>query len=656
MCGIFAYLNYEHPQTRQHILNLLVTGLKRLEYRGYDSAGLAVDGENGRGVDLFRMTGNVSKLEEMITSCSFNRDEILKNHIGIAHTRWATHGKPCERNSHPQPSDVNRDFLVVHNGIITNHSEIRTMLKKKGYTFQSETDTEVIVKLCKYFYDNNSSLNFKQIVSEVAAVLQGAYAIVVKSRIFPGEAICCKVGSPLVLGIKEKEPNKINRKIKVAKANSTDNLHGRDGTEYFLASDVNALVEHTKAVLYLEDNDMIHFKNGQFFCYNTKQDKDILENRTLQILETELDHISKGNFPHYMLKEIFEQQDSVTNTMRGRVDFENFKIRLGGISGHLEHLRRTNRLIFVGCGTSYHAAVAARAIVEELTQITVTVELASDFLDRHPPVFRNDTVIFISQSGETADTLQALEYCKQRQSMCVGITNTVGSAIARGTDCGIYLNCGPEIGVASTKAYTSQIIAIILFALAMGENSISSYERRKEIIQDLEKLPDFVRQALSLEPKIKEIANELKDQKSLLIMGRGYQYSTCLEAALKIKELSYMHCEGILAGELKHGTLALVDETMPILCVATKDSLYDKLRNGLAQVTARKGKPIILSNFEDDALFENCGPKIEVPKTADCIQSIVNIIPLQLLAYHIAVLRGYNVDQPRNLAKSVTVE
>jgi len=356
-----------------------------------------------------------------------------------------------------------------------------------------------------------------------------------------------------------------------------------------------------------------------------------------------------------MLKEIFEQQETVMNTMRGRVDFENHKITLGGIKDHLDHIRRSQRILFIACGTSYHSAVATRSILEELTQTPVSVELASDFLDRKPPIFRNDTCVFVSQSGETADTLRALEYCKENSALCIGITNVVGSAIARATDCGIYLNCGPEIGVASTKAYTSQIVAITLFALKVGEDRVSGQKRIRSIIDGLKMLPAHVTQALELDPHIKEIAEKIYKNKSLLILGRGYQFASCLEAALKIKEISYMHCEGILAGELKHGTLALVDESMPIIVIATHDFLHEKIKNTLAQVCARKADPIILCNPQDSSIDAQYR-KINVPATVDCLQGIVNIIPMQLLSYHIAILRGFNVDQPRNLAKSVTVE
>jgi len=410
-------------------------------------------------------------------------------------------------------------------------------------------------------------------------------------------------------------------------------------------------VEHTKTVVTLQDNDLLHFKNGKYGYYNTLDE--LVKERSFETLNIEIGQIDKGKFAHHMLKEIFEQAESVVNTMRGRINFENNSVKLGGIETFVQDIRNSRRLIFIGCGTSYHAAVATRGLVEELSGVPVTVDLASDFLDRKPIIQRNDTCIFISQSGETADTLATLDYCKSRNALCMGITNVVGSAVSRATDCGIYLMCGPEIGVASTKAYTSQIIAITLMALKLGEDKVSSQSRRVEIIQGLKDLPNLISQVLNKDSDIKRIANVLQDKKSLLLMGRGYNHSTCLEGALKIKEISYLHCEGILSGELKHGPLALVDDTMPIFFICTKDKDYDNVCNAFSQVRARNGQPIVLCT-EGDQYYCKHELKVEIPKVVDALQGILTIIPLQLLCYRIAVLRGYNVDQPRNLAKSVT--
>jgi glucosamine--fructose-6-phosphate aminotransferase (isomerizing) len=420
---------------------------------------------------------------------------------------------------------------------------------------------------------------------------------------------------------------------------------------------VHAIVEHTKKVIYLEDEDILHFNNGSFALFRNAKSGN--PSFAIQTLEMELNAISKAGYPHYMLKEIHEQSETIFNTMRGRINFETREVKLGGLTNYISSIRRCRRLVFLACGTSYHSAIAVRQLLEELSALPVCVELASDFLDRETPIFRDDTCFFISQSGETADTLQALHYCKEKGALCVGVTNTVGSTIARDTDCGVYLNAGAEIGVASTKAYTSQIIALTLLALQLGSDRRSCHKRIENIIEGLRCLPIIVREVLSLEPMIKEIAKQFSDSKSLLLLGRGYQSATVLEAALKIKEISYVHSEGILAGELKHGPLALIDEFMPIIMVATRDSGFNKVQNAIHQVTARKGNPVIMVTKGDPAFFGKEPfkyPLLPVPETTDCLQCIINIIPFQLLSYHIAVERGFNVDQPRNLAKSVTVE
>jgi len=398
----------------------------------------------------------------------------------------------------------------------------------------------------------------------------------------------------------------------------------------------------------------LHFKNGEYGYFNFREDKKE-DFRFFHTLDVELGQLDKGGFPTFMLKEIHEQQETVLSVMRGRVDFGNHTVKLGGIGPFADQLKDSSRLLFIACGTSYHSALATRAVVEQLTRLPVQLELASDFLDRQPAVHRNDCCIFISQSGETADTLRALHYCKAKNALCVGVTNAVGSAISRDTQCGIYLNCGPEIGVASTKAYTSQIIAIILIALKMSEHNNDVQPLRRKIIDGLNVLPMHVSKALSMSNRMKEIAEKIKDNKSLLVMGRGYQFATCMEGALKIKEISYVHCEGIMAGELKHGTLALVDETMPIIFIATKDSLFDKVKIAFSEVTTRKGIPIVVCSEGDDSISDAYS-KIEVPTTVDCLQGVVNIIPLQLLSYHMAVVKGLDVDKPRHLAKAVTVD
>ncbi|KAG8238432.1 hypothetical protein J437_LFUL002889 [Ladona fulva] len=426
--------------------------------------------------------------------------------------------------------------------------------------------------------------------------------------------------------------------------------------EYFFASDASAVIEHTNRVIFLEDDDVAAVIGGTLSIHRHKRSMDDPHLREITTLKMELQQIMKGNYNSFMQKEIFEQPESVINTMRGRVNFENKTVILGGIKDYIPEIKRCRRLMVIGCGTSYHSAVATRQLLEELTELPVMIELASDFLDRNTPVFRDDVCFFISQSGETADTLMALRYCKQRGALIVGITNTVGSSICRESHCGVHINAGPEIGVASTKAYTSQFISMVMFALVMSEDRISLRSRRNEIIEGLGKLDEQIREVLKLDDAVLKLAEDLFQQKSLLIMGRGYNFATCMEGALKVKELTYMHSEGIMAGELKHGPLALVDKAMPVIMIVTRDPVYVKCMNALQQVTAREGRPIVICEKGDEETKQFASRVLEVPHTVDCLQGILTVIPMQLLSYHIAVLRGCNVDCPRNLAKSVTVE
>uniref|UniRef100_A0A669BX42 glutamine--fructose-6-phosphate transaminase (isomerizing) n=1 Tax=Oreochromis niloticus TaxID=8128 RepID=A0A669BX42_ORENI len=663
--GIFAYLNYRVPRTRKEIFETLVKGLQRLEYRGYDSAGKTL---NFTDICLIKKTGKVKALdEELYKKDSLNLDEELCTHFGIAHTRWATHGEPSALNSHPQRSDKDNEFVVIHNGIITNYKELKKYLINKGYEFESETDTEVIPKLIKYIYDNreNDSITFSKLVERVIKQLEGAFALVFKSRHFPGEAVATRRGSPMVIGVRS-EHELLTEHIPVqynsgdcSLSDSSSNINSvGDGraVEFYFASDASAIIEHTNKVLYMEDDDIAVVTGGKLSIHRMNRQAGEDPVRAIMTLQMELQQIMKGNFDAFMQKEIFEQPESVVNTMRGRICFDTKKVVLGGLKDHLKEIKRCRRLIMIGCGTSFHAAVATRQILEELTELPVMVELASDFLDRITPVFRDDVCFFISQSGETADTLMALRYCKDRGALTVGVTNTVGSSICRETDCGVHINAGPEIGVASTKAYTSQFVSLIMFGLMMSEDRLSLQKRREEIINSLKMLPELIKKVLSLDEKIKAIANELYQQRSLLVMGRGFNYATCLEGALKIKEITYMHSEGILAGELKHGPLALVDKHMPVIMIIMRDACYTKCQNALQQVTARSGRPIIICCQDDTELTKNAYQTIELPQTVDCLQGILSVIPLQLMSFHLAVLRGYDVDFPRNLAKSVTVE
>ncbi|KAG8933874.1 glutamine--fructose-6-phosphate transaminase (isomerizing) [Tulasnella sp. 419] len=700
MCGIFGYCSFLIEKDRKSICDILCNGLARLEYRGYDSAGIGVDGDKPKEVLLFKEVGKVAGLRKTIAESKSDKSKTFISQCSIAHTRWATHGIPSTRNCHPVRSDPNHDFVIVHNGIVTNSGELRTVLTKRGYKFESETDTEAVAVLCKYVWDSqpHGRLSFTQLVKTVLKELEGSFAFLFKSIHFPNEVVAARRGSPLLIGVKTEKKLKVDFvDVELPTTETVEKFDGasageagllavpsaahqkiprtqsrafmsEDGMpqpiEFFIASDASAVIEHTKRVLYLEDDDIAHIAEGELHIHRLRRDDPSAAPtgaaasavRAIETLELELAEIMKGSFQHFMQKEIYEQPESVVNTMRGRVNFDTHKITLGGLKAYLPIIRRGRRIVFSACGTSYHSCVATRAIFEELTEIPVSVELASDFLDRKTPIFRDDVCVFVSQSGETADTILALRYCLERGALCVGVVNTVGSTISRQSHCGIHINAGPEIGVASTKAYTSQYIALIMMALQLSEDRISLTERRNQIIDGLHELPAQVNQILASDKLLQQLAKEtLINSKSLLIMGRGYQYATCLEGALKIKEISYTHSEGILAGELKHGPLALIDENMPVIIIMTRDSLYPKVQSALAQITARKGQPIIICNDDDESISKDART-IRVPRTVDCLQGLLNVIPLQLLSYHLAVMNGFDVDFPRNLAKSVTVE
>jgi len=684
MCGIFAYLNFLTPRSRQYIIELLLKGLHRLEYRGYDSAGVGLDSADGSSqIDLIRQKGKVRILEEEIYRRAEDgqlgwKDE-LNCHIGLAHTRWATHGEPSEVNCHPQPSGPGNHFVVVHNGIITNYKDIKVFLQKKGHIFESETDTEVIAKLVLHLFNlpEHKDITFRQLVELVCQQLEGAFALVFKSTHYPGQVVATRRGSPLLVGILAKNKLATNHipvyyskerrgdqpMLSLCRNSSRAEFTplGEDHmAEYFFASDASAIVEHTNRVIYLEDDDVAAVcDTGALTIHRISRsvEMETPESREIITLKMEIQQIMKGSYSTFMQKEICEQPESVVNTMRGRVNFEAESVVLGGIKSFVPEIRRCRRLLLIGCGTSYHSGIATRQILEELTELPVMVDLASDFLDRGTPIFRDDVCILISQSGETADTLLALRYCKKAGALTLGVTNTVGSTISRETHCGIHVNAGPEIGVASTKAYTSQFLALVMFALVMSEDRLSMVPRRSEIIRGLQDLPGNIKTVLAQDNKVSALASTMYQQKSLLVMGRGYSYATCLEGALKIKELTYLHSEGILAGELKHGPLALVDPDLAMIMVITRDPVYSKCMNALQQVTARGGRPVLICE-EGDAETQRLNPDncLTIPHTVDCLQGILSVIPLQLLSYHMAVLKGCNVDCPRNLAKSVTVE
>lgn len=699
MCGIFGYCSFLKEKSRKDVLEVLCSGLARQEYRGYDSAGLCIDGDKPGQVIYFKEVGKVAGLRKKIALSSVNVEKTTVSQVSIAHTRWATHGPPSEINCHPIRSDLNSEFIVVHNGIVTNSAELRLVLQKRGYKFETETDTEAVAILTKYIYDshNDKRPSFTDLIKSVLKELEGSFAFVFKSFHYPNEVVTARRGSPLLVGVKTDkklkvdfvdvefagqdandtrvdalQPNSPSALLAVPSANpkvlrtQSRAFMSEDGLpqpiEFFIASDAAAIVEHTKRVLYLEDDDIAHIAEGELHIHRLRRKEEgdqspnqIAATRTIETLELEIAAIMKGKFDTFMQKEIYEQPESVVNTMRGRVNFDEYRITLGGLRAYLPIMRRGRRIVFIACGTSYHSCLATRAIFEELTEIPVSVELASDFLDRKTPIFRDDVCVFLSQSGETADTILALRYCMDRGALCVGVVNTVGSTLSRETHCGVHINAGPEVGVASTKAYTSQYVALLMIALQLSEDRISFTERRNQIIDGLHALPAQIKKVLEQDSSLEQLAMTVAANKSLLLMGRGYQHATCLEGALKIKEISYMHSEGILAGELKHGPLALIDENMPVIIIMTQDSLYPKVQSAFAQITARKAQPIVLCNEGDDGIPANA-KTIRVPKTVDCLQGLLNIIPLQLLAYHLAVKNGCDVDFPRNLAKSVTVE
>uniref|UniRef100_A0AAR2ISP1 glutamine--fructose-6-phosphate transaminase (isomerizing) n=1 Tax=Pygocentrus nattereri TaxID=42514 RepID=A0AAR2ISP1_PYGNA len=665
--GIFAYLNYHVPRSRREILEILLKGLQRLEYRGYDSAGTHTHTHththcHSEAKQDFTQTGTHPAWEQELPQQDIDLDVEFDVHLGIAHTRWATHGVPSPVNSHPQRSDKHNEFIVIHNGIITNYKDLRKFLESKGYEFESETDTETIAKLVKYMYDNreNNDISFATLVEQVTQQLEGAFALVFKSIHFPGEAVGTRRGSPMLIGVKSDHKLSTDHIPVLYRSCDCTTLPRMDqdtclfpvdekAVEYYFASDASAVIEHTNRVIFLEDDDIAAVTEGRLSIHRIKRTAGDHPARAIQTLQMELQQIMKGNFSSFMQKEIFEQPESVVNTMRGRVNFDDNTVTLGGLKDHIKEIQRCRRLILIACGTSYHAGVATRQVLEELTELPVMVELASDFLDRNTPVFRDDVCFFISQSGETADSLLALRYCKEQGALTVGITNTVGSSISRETDCGVHINAGPEIGVASTKAYSSQFVALIMFALLMCDDRISMQPRRREIIQGLRVLPDLIKEVLSLDEEIQKLAAELYQQKSVLIMGRGYHYATCLEGALKIKEITYMHSEGILAGELKHGPLALIDKLMPVIMIIMRDHTYIKCQNALQQVVARQGRPIVICDKDDYETIKNSSRTIKVPHCVDCLQGILSVIPLQLLSFHLAVLRGYDVRERTHL-------
>lgn len=616
MCGIVGYIGFRDAYP------ILIQGLKRLEYRGYDSAGVALI--NNEGVmNVYKEKGKVSNLEALTSQ----RD--ISGQIGIAHTRWATHGEPSAINAHPHVSQSGR-LALVHNGIIENYSNLKILLEKEGYTFKSSTDTEVLVQLIEYMQKKyDKSLENATIMA--LRMVVGAYAIAVIDKNCPDKIVVARKSSPLVIGI------------------------GADHKEFFIASDALPIVEYTKQMVYLNDNEVALLKIGKKIEINNLNYEDITPE--VKEVNISLESLEKGGFEHFMLKEIYDQPRCMADCMRGRLLLNEKRIVLSTINMHRERLMKAERFIIVACGTSWHAGLIGKQLIEQWANIPVEVEYASEFRYRNPVISPDDVVIAISQSGETADTLAAFQLAKENKAMCFGIVNVVGSSIARASDTGIYIHVGPEIGVASTKAFTGQVTVLTLFALALGhERGTISKEEYESTIEELGNIPEKIKSVLAKDEDIKDIARSLTYAENALYMGRGFNYPVALEGALKLKEISYIHAEGYPAAEMKHGPIALIDENMPVVFVATHHQLYKKIISNIEEVKARNGRIIAVVTEGDEAVKEIAEATIEVPSTLASLAPLLSAIPLQLIAYHVAVEKGLNVDQPRNLAKSVTVE
>ncbi|MCX6257166.1 MAG: glutamine--fructose-6-phosphate transaminase (isomerizing) [Bacteroidia bacterium] len=611
MCGIIGYIG------KKQAYPILIKGLKRLEYRGYDSAGVALMDGSTR---VYKIKGKVTDLENFVAG----RD--ISGTIGMGHTRWATHGEPNDVNAHPHVSS-NGHFIVIHNGIIENYSVLKEMLINHGYHFESETDTEVLANFIEYIY-LNGDFSPEVAVRMALQKVSGAYALVVMHRDDTKYLIAARKGSPLVIGVGD--------------------------NEYFLASDATPIVEHTKSVIYLNDNDVAILSTNELKLKTLYNDELIPD---IQEIDLKIGEIEKSGYDHFMLKEIFEQPYTLINTLRGRISPDMQEITLGGISSVVPRIVNARRLLIIACGTSWHAGLVGEYLFEDLARLPVEVEYASEFRYRNPVIYQDDVVIAISQSGETADTLAAVKLAREAGALVIGICNVVGSSIARETDAGIYLYAGPEIGVASTKAFTSQVTALAFLALMIAhKRETITNELYHSLIRELIEIPRKLEKTLTAHDEIKKLANIFRFANNFLYLGRGYLFPVALEGALKLKEISYIHAEGYPAAEMKHGPIALIDDKMPVVVIATKDKTYDKITSNIMEVKARKGTVFAIVT-EGDTIIKNMADYvIEIPETVEYFSPILAVVPLQLLSYYIAVLRGCNVDQPRNLAKSVTVE
>src|SRR6201988_4411386 len=614
MCGIVGYIG------KREVYPILLKGLHRLEYRGYDSAGVAIIGKD-QNLNVYKCKGKVSDLEK------FAAGKDISGSIGIGHTRWATHGEPNDVNAHPQYSE-SKNLVIIHNGIIENYAAIKENLIKRGHSFASQTDTEVLIHLIEEIKEKD---NLKLGHAVIAALKQvvGAYAIVVIDKNNPNELVAAKKGSPMVIGI------------------------GED--DFYIASDASPIVEYTKNVVYLEDEQVAIIVRGGDLKIRNLKDKDITP--SVQEIEMELEAIEKGGYEHFMLKEIYEQPRSVKDSMRGRLNADKAIVQLGGIVDYEPKFLKAKRIIIIACGTSWHAGLVAEYLFEEYARIPVEVEYASEFRYRNPVIYEDDIVIAISQSGETADTLAAIELAKSKGATIFGVCNVVGSSIARATHEGSYTHAGPEIGVASTKAFTAQVTVLTLMALNVAHAKGTLPENRyRQLLYELEAIHSKIEEVLKQNDLIKHISDIYKDASNALYLGRGYTFPVALEGALKLKEISYIHAEGYPAAEMKHGPIALIDEEMPVVVIATKGPNYEKVVSTIQEIKARKGKIIAVVNEGDKDVKKMADYVIEIPETDESLVPLLSVVPLQLLSYHIAVMRGCNVDQPRNLAKSVTVE
>ncbi|MES2734368.1 MAG: glutamine--fructose-6-phosphate transaminase (isomerizing) [Bacteroidota bacterium] len=617
MCGIVAYTGYREAYP------LIIKGLKRLEYRGYDSAGIAV--LNG-GLNIYKKKGKVSELEDSLIG------QHLTGTIGIGHTRWATHGEPNDVNAHPHYS-ANKKLAIIHNGIIENYDSLKRELINRGHVFLSETDSEVLIHFIEDIQEN-SQCSLEEAVRLALRQVVGAYAIVIMATDASNQLIAARKGSPLVIGV------------------GKDNNHPR---EYFLASDATPIIEYTNEVIYLNDHEIAVIRDNKLSIKNID---DVPTTPYIQTLEMELESIEKGGYEHFMLKEIFEQPRSVRDSMRGRVNSEKGYLLLGGIREYLERIVKAPRIIILGCGTSWHAGLVAEYLFEEFARIPVEVEYASEFRYRNPVINEGDVVIAISQSGETADTLAAIELAKSKGAIIIGICNVVGASIPRASHAGAYTHAGPEIGVASTKAFTAQVSVLAMMSIIIArERGTITESLYHQLLVELDSISGKIEQVLkNCTAKIQHIADIFKDATNFLYLGRGYNFPVALEGALKLKEISYIHAEGYPAAEMKHGPIALIDEEMPVVFIATKDSSYEKIVSNIQEVRARKGRVIAVVTEGEQLISQMAEFVIEIPATHEALTPLISVVPLQLLSYYVAVMRGCNVDQPRNLAKSVTVE